>query len=302
MRKEEWRREPANYDSRAQHSTRYADIDLWRHVNNVAAGTLHQEARMRWLREHVHENVWFSDGVLLRPALIATDFLAEGRYPGDILAAARCTEVTSEGLGLGSALFQQGACIGLQQTWLRGWCDGRPAALPEDVAQALARHAVAPVAVQSVPADVAPAAHGPLPWDIALPSRFSDSDGDEVMGEIAIARLMEQARISAMRRAMPGFHEGMVQSGLGIVVAHTTVRHLQHRRAVPVWQARVGVARVGSSSFTIRAALYRREECVAVADSVLVIVDRRATRPAGLPAASREALEAALAMQAALPG
>ncbi|GAA5234951.1 hypothetical protein FOZ76_22165 [Verticiella sediminum] len=288
MRNEEWRRDPAAYETRQELATRYADIDRWRHVNNVAASGLHQEARMHWLRQRVGPDAWYSDGVLLRPAVIATDFLGEGRYPGAIVAAALCTQADDQTLGMASALFQNGACIGQQQTWLQGWCNGEPVPLPAAVRQGAAG-AFAHPATATDPA-VAPAEHGPLPWSLSLMSRFGDADGDDVMGDLAVARLMEQARVTALRRAAPAFHEGIVESGLGIVVAHTTVRHLQYRRVVPEFDARIGMVRVGSSSFTVRTALYRRDACIAVADSVLVIVDRKAMRAASLPERSRDAL------------
>src|SRR5690606_658071 len=118
----------------------YTDVDPWRHLNNVAVYGLHQEARIRWLTQALGENAWYSDGVLLRPAMVSTDFVGEGRYPGTVEVGARCIGHDEDGWDLATAVFQSGACFGVQQTRMAAWCDGRPVALSQALRDAAARH------------------------------------------------------------------------------------------------------------------------------------------------------------------
>ena len=73
-------------------------------------------------------------------------------------------------------------------------------------------------------------------------------------------------------------------------MAHGTIRFLQHRRPAAMLRAGVGVVKVGNSSMTVRTGLFRGDECLAVGETVLVMTDRRTSRPAPLPQSARAAL------------
>lgn len=295
MKNETWRRDPSFYDRLHPLATRYTDVDPWRHLNNVAVYALHQEARIQWLAQALGENAWYSDGVLLRPAMVSTDFVGEGRYPGVVEVGARCVGHDDEGWDLATAVFQSGACFGVQQTRMSAWCDGRPVALSQALRDAAARlhsaeelpamepSAPSPADVPVVPLDAYPAI-------MDITGRFGDADADACIGEAIVARYMEQARASATGTAMRAASEEVRSGKLGTVVAHGNIRFLSHRRTAALLKAGVGVVRVGNSSYVIRAGLFRGEECIAVGDTVLVMTDRRTSRPATLPMDAREAL------------
>ncbi|MBE0593270.1 MAG: hypothetical protein IH616_12805, partial [Gemmatimonadales bacterium] len=44
MKKEAWRREAASYPLAGEMPTRYADMDVWQHMNNCALINIHGEA------------------------------------------------------------------------------------------------------------------------------------------------------------------------------------------------------------------------------------------------------------------
>lgn len=295
MKNEAWRRDPSFYDRLYPLATRYTDVDPWRHLNNVAVYALHQEARIQWLVQALGENAWCNDGVLLRPALVSTDFVGEGRYPGLVEVGARCVGQDEHGWDLATAVFQSGACFGVQQTRMTAWCDGRPVELSEVLRDAAARHhsseglpAMEPLAPSPADVPVVPLDAYPAIMDIT--GRFGDADADACIGEAIVARYMEQARASATGTALRKVSDEVRSGKLGTVVAHGNIRFLSHRRTVALLKAGVGVVRVGNSSYVIRAGLFCGDECIAVGDTVLVMTDRQTSRPAALPLAAREAL------------
>lgn len=295
MKNETWRRDPSFYDRLYPLATRYTDVDPWRHLNNVAVYGLHQEARIQWLVQALGENAWYCDGVLLRPAMVSTDFVGEGRYPGVVEVGASCIGHDDHGWDLATAVFQSGACFGVQQTRMAAWCDGRPVALPQELRDAAARHQCGdglPASDSSTPspADVPVAPLQAYPSIMDITGRFGDADADACIGEAIVARYMEQARASATGTALRSASEEVRSGKLGTVVAHGNIRFLSHRRTAALLKAGVGVVRVGNSSYVIRAGLFCGDECIAVGDTVLVLTDRGTSRPAALPLSAREAL------------
>ncbi len=60
----------------------------------------------------------------------ATDFLAEAYYPEPLGWGARVLAVDGgTGVRVAAALFQHGRCVGLHETVVAGWADGRPVGL-----------------------------------------------------------------------------------------------------------------------------------------------------------------------------
>ncbi len=289
MKNEVWRRDSSFYDRLYPLATRYTDVDPWRHLNNVAVSGLHIEARTQWLINAVGPDAWYSDGVLLRPTLVATDFVGEGRYPGMVEVGARCIGHDADGWDMATAVFQDGVCFGVQQTRMTAWCDGRPVALSESLREAIAS---APSATPEFaqPATMPVLAPQDYPRTLEIMGRYGDADADACLGEAAAARYMEQARSSAMGDALRAASAEIRSGGLGTVVAHGKIQFLRHQRTAAVLRAGVGVVKVGNSSMTIRTALFRDDDCLAVGDTVLVMTDRRTTRPAALPQSARELL------------
>ena len=125
---------------------RFGDVDLFRHLNNVALARLYEEGRVR-----------FTDGLRLRDVLepehgcvvgeINIRYLIEGRYPEAVTAAAAVLRVGRSSFTVAQALFQLGRCIGVADATLvhvnRREGGSRP--LPEP-AVALLRQNASPLA------------------------------------------------------------------------------------------------------------------------------------------------------------
>ncbi len=291
MREESWRREPSAYGEQMDIAPRYVDIDVMQHLNNVAVGSIHQEARMRWLMAHVSPGAWRAEGVQLRPRVLVTDFLGEGRYPAAIEAGVRCLGVDAHGCDMATALFQQEACFGTQQVRLAAWHEGLPIALPGALRDTLGA-AVNALPEGDVPTLAAqqPPALADFAWTVELQSRFGDMDADGQAGELALSRYVETARILGVRDGLPALHEALQAEGMGLVVGRVSLDIFRQRHPGRGWQAGVRIARLGNASFTVECALFARDTCIALSQTVLVSIHRQTRRAQALPASVREAM------------
>lgn len=295
MKNDPWRRQPGAYALQGTLQPRFTDVDMWQHINNVAQIGLHGEVLQQWLRSALGSDPWRRTGPQLAVCSNATDFLAEAQYPAPLATGARLLGVDADGFSLGTALFQEGTCVGLHQTRLGGWQGGRPAPLPADWLAALhAAQAAQPALPDGAPVSPEPAAPptGPAhadawPWQITIGSRFADGDGQGHASDFTLARCAEQGRVQFLTRVF-GSEDGT--RSVGFMVAHVALRWLHRSRAPAAWQLGIGVGRVGERSLAVRSALFDGPLCVAESNSVMVVIDHSTRRPAALPDATRAQL------------
>ena len=295
MKMDAWRREPSSYTLQGELMPRYIDVDLWQHLNNAALISMHGENCQRWLRGVVGARVWRQAKPAIATLACATDFLAEGQYPEPLATGTRLLGFDAESFRLGSALFQNGSCIGLHEATLAVWDKGRPLALPAAVIDALQAAAAQqdglPALDRAAPASPVPGPAptiGDLPWRMALSSRFSDSDARSQTSDASIARYAEQTRVEFLTEA---FGDMRRASTTGFIVGHVAARWLERSRPAAEWQTGCGVTRLGERSITVRGALFDGEVCHAVYDTVMVVIDRETRRSAALPDDTRALLE-----------
>ena len=114
MRNDPRRRDPAAYPFAVTLEMRYGDMDVWRHLNNVAAVRFHEEGRIRFM-EHVRRTHadYAEQRFRLMVAHAAVDYLAEGKYPHPITVGVGVVSLGNSSYRVGEALFQEGRCIGL---------------------------------------------------------------------------------------------------------------------------------------------------------------------------------------------
>ena len=87
---------------------------------------------------------WRAGPAAIGPETTSTDFIAEAYYPTPLTAAARITHVNERDIGIASALFQKGHCVGLHQSRVVSWApDGQPVPLSADLRAAFARRMAA---------------------------------------------------------------------------------------------------------------------------------------------------------------
>ena len=130
MRNDPRRRDPAAYPWSAALETRFTDMDVNRHLNNVAVSRLYEEGRVRfnWRLRETHPELGH---VRYLVGHVAIDYLAEGHYPDPVTIGYGVQSLGNTSYRAAMGMFQRGQCIGLCDTVMvhRG-LDG-PSALPE---------------------------------------------------------------------------------------------------------------------------------------------------------------------------
>jgi acyl-CoA thioester hydrolase len=313
MQHDAWRRQPESYPFRGEVLPRYTDVDLWQHLNNVALISLHIESVQRLLLDVADDAAWRAGPAPIGPETTSTDFIAEAYYPTPLTAAARITHVSERDIGIASALFQKGHCVGLHQSRVVSWApNGQPVPMAADLRAAFARRMAAqrslppggepesghkPArshpgdAAGGAPADslhVLPRRPADFPAHDLLASRFGDHDATGRASDQALGRMAEQGRVNLLTALMG---PERLASRVGFMVAHVSLRWLRRGRAPAAWNVGSGVLRSGDRSITIRAQLGDGDECHAVCDSVMVAIDREAQQSIRLPDDLRAAVQ-----------
>ena len=122
----------ASYPWVAEMETRFADMDVNRHLNNVAVSRFFEEARIRF-----NWNLFAAEDRAGRPrylvAHVAIDYLGEGSYPAPVTLGYAVGSIGRTSFRAQKAMFQYDRCIALCDTVLvhRG-VDG-PAPLPDEL-------------------------------------------------------------------------------------------------------------------------------------------------------------------------
>ncbi len=104
-----WRLLPATYPHTQSVQTRFQDMDVLGHLNNVAFAALFETGRTKF--NHAI-NLW--DGLQRRRAVVARaeiNYLAEGSYPEDVEIATGIGAIGNRSWEILAAMFQHGACI-----------------------------------------------------------------------------------------------------------------------------------------------------------------------------------------------
>ena len=104
-----WRLAPASYPHHQSIQTRFQDMDVLGHINNVAFAALFETGRIK-----------FNEAIALLPmirdrrsvvARVEINYLAEGHYPGDVEIGAGIGEIGGRSWDILAAMFQDGRCI-----------------------------------------------------------------------------------------------------------------------------------------------------------------------------------------------
>jgi len=131
MRNDARRHDPAAYPFAVTLEMRYGDMDVWRHLNNVAAARFYEEGRIRFMDCVRRSNADYAGRRFrLMVAHTAIDYLAEGHYPHPITVHVGIVALGNSSYRVGEALFQQDRCIGLADVVLTHIGESGPAPLP----------------------------------------------------------------------------------------------------------------------------------------------------------------------------
>ena len=130
MRTDPRRREADAYPWIAQVATRFGDMDVNRHLNNVAVARLYEEVRVRF-NGHLRTLHDLQPHYLV--GHVAIDYLGEGRYPLPATIGYGIASFGRASFRAAMAMFQNGRCIGLCDTVMVYRGDAGPAPIPEVV-------------------------------------------------------------------------------------------------------------------------------------------------------------------------
>jgi acyl-CoA thioester hydrolase len=131
----------ANYPVSMHCDTRFQDLDLNRHLNNVSFAALFENARVRLhgearLLEHL------SDGERTMVAAVEINYLGEGSYPEPVTITSGIGAVRNSSWVIWQAMFQSGRCIATCDSTVACRQGGRAAPLWDSLRAALATLAV----------------------------------------------------------------------------------------------------------------------------------------------------------------
>ncbi|WP_077145283.1 thioesterase family protein [Sphingopyxis sp. KK2] len=132
------RLDPASYPLHKLVPIRFSDVDMFRHLNNVATGQFYEEARFELLAE-ARVQVAKDDSPALVVANVDTAFLGQARYPGTIDVATGIVGIGERSLVIGQGLFVGGHCIGCADTVVVATGHAGRIALPAPIGAYLSR-------------------------------------------------------------------------------------------------------------------------------------------------------------------
>jgi acyl-CoA thioester hydrolase len=113
---EGWRLDPTAYPFTTDIPTRWADLDLLGHINNVSMAGLFEEGRGRFNRSlDLHHG---DRSVRWLVAAVALNYLAEAHHPNDVTVASGIGHIGTRSWTILSGAFQNGACVATCDTTL----------------------------------------------------------------------------------------------------------------------------------------------------------------------------------------
>lgn len=126
------------YPSRVELAARFSDVDMFRHLNNVAIGGFYEEVRFA-LTAEMRERVPRERNCRLVVVNVDTAYLSEGRYPGTVTVGSGFLQRGRKSYVIGQALFQDGRCISAADTTIVYMENNAAADLPAEFDEAFER-------------------------------------------------------------------------------------------------------------------------------------------------------------------
>jgi acyl-CoA thioester hydrolase len=112
---------------------RFGDMDLQRHINNVAIASFYEDGRAS-LNMHLFGEDLFARKRDFRFVVLESRmrYLSEAPYPGTYAVGVAVTRVGNSSCEYGLGLFHDGTCVGLCDTVLVHMTDLGPTPVPAD--------------------------------------------------------------------------------------------------------------------------------------------------------------------------
>ena len=104
-----------SYPHQVEIPPRFSDVDMFRHLNNVAIGQFYEEVRFSLLAV-AREKIPRERNSRLLIANVDMAYLREGAYPGVVTVGTGLLQFGRKSLRLGQGLFQNGVCFSCADT------------------------------------------------------------------------------------------------------------------------------------------------------------------------------------------
>jgi acyl-CoA thioester hydrolase len=120
---------------------RFADLDRYGHVNNVAFAVFAESGRVHFFEE-VTPGSCSGSGIGWVIVKLTVDFLAQAHYPGEVEVGSRITRIGTSSCLLVQGLFNDGRCFGTTES-VCVWADvgaSKSLPIPDPVRGGLARY------------------------------------------------------------------------------------------------------------------------------------------------------------------
>lgn len=127
-----WRLVAASYLRSRAVPIRFSDIDMFRHLNNVAAGQFYEEARFELLDE-AQRQVPKDERPGLVVANVNTSFLDQARYPATIIVMTGISVIGDRSFVIAQGLFLGDTCLSIADSTIAAIGGGAGQALPAPV-------------------------------------------------------------------------------------------------------------------------------------------------------------------------
>lgn len=121
---------PTHYTAR----TFFSDMDVLKHINNVAMARFFEEGRVSLdftlMSADIEQNSSSSANAML--ASLTIEYIAQAYYPGELEVRSGVGKIGRTSVGISQAAFQNGKCVALSDAILVKLSGGKPAPLSED--------------------------------------------------------------------------------------------------------------------------------------------------------------------------
>ena len=135
---------PANYRFHLEMPTRFGDLDIRGHINNVSIVQYTEDARVALQMETVGREIYVADSaVRVVVAQMTLHFVSEGFFPDPIDAGVGIARIGNSSYVLSCGLFQNGKCIAVQDTSMVYMGSNGPMPLTTEIRQRMEKYLIA---------------------------------------------------------------------------------------------------------------------------------------------------------------
>ncbi len=132
-----WQLDRANYPFSHLTETRFADLDLLGHINNVSMAGLFEHGRGMF--NHAIEVERRAPGQRWLIVKVEINYLAESFFPAPVDVASGISRIGTSSWDIASAAFQNGKCVATCMTTIVLTGDNGPSPIPDDLREEFKR-------------------------------------------------------------------------------------------------------------------------------------------------------------------